>query len=104
MHRTIEAIVHPDGRIEALEPVQSGEPRRALITILDEAPHPTPLPESDADRLDAVLRAAGLLDAADDIPTDLVMLSDAERVALAQRNAHGTPLSQIISEEREERF
>jgi hypothetical protein len=102
MHRTIEAIVHPDGRIEALEPIESRGLRRALITILDEAPQP--VLESDAERLDAVLCAAGLLDRASDIPEDLVMLSDTERVVLAQRNTRGIPLSQIISEGREERF
>jgi hypothetical protein len=38
MHRTIEAIVEADGSIRLLEPVERGAPRRALVTLLDEAP------------------------------------------------------------------
>ena len=37
MHRTVEAIVEADGRVRLLEPIQLGTPRRALLTILDEA-------------------------------------------------------------------
>lgn len=38
MHRTIEAIIHPDGTVEVLEPVAGQARRRALLTILDEPP------------------------------------------------------------------
>lgn len=38
MHRTIEAIVDADGTVRLLEPVGGGARRRALVTILDEAP------------------------------------------------------------------
>ena len=36
MHRTIEAIIEADGTVRLLEPVEPGEVRRALLTILDE--------------------------------------------------------------------
>jgi hypothetical protein len=38
MHRTIEAIVEADGTVRLLESVEHGAPRRALVTLLDEAP------------------------------------------------------------------
>ena len=38
MHRTVEAIVEADGTVRLLEPVESGGPRRALVTFLDEDP------------------------------------------------------------------
>ena len=38
MHRTIEAIVEADGTVRLLESVEGGAPRRALVTLLDEAP------------------------------------------------------------------
>ena len=105
LHRTVEAIVHPDGRIELSEPLIVAGVRRALVTILEERPQPLPLPtDDDAARFDAALRSAGLLDNTDDIPADLHLLSDAELDALWARNPGGTPLSEIIIEEREERF
>ena len=105
LHRTVEAIVHPDGRIELSEPLIVAGVRRALVTILEERPQPLPLPtDDDAARFDAALRSAGLLDNTDDIPADLHPLAVVERERLAQRNAEGTPLSEIIIEEREERF
>jgi hypothetical protein len=105
MHRTIEAIIHPDGRVEVLEPVAGVVKRRALLTILDEPPPtPHPGPQSEAERFEAALRAAGLLDVVDDIPDDLHMMTDEERAAMARRILPGTPLSEIIIEEREERF
>jgi hypothetical protein len=105
MHRTIEAIIHPDGTVEVLEPVTGAARRRALLTILDEPPPtPHPGPQSEGERFAAALRAAGLLDDVDDIPDDLHMMTDEERAALARRIPPGTPLSEIIIEEREERF
>ena len=38
MIRTIEAVVDEKGMVRLLEPVQLGQPRRALVTILEEAP------------------------------------------------------------------
>jgi len=38
MHRTIEAIVEADGTVRLLESIERGAPRRALVTLLDEAP------------------------------------------------------------------
>jgi hypothetical protein len=107
MHRTIEAILHPDGTVELLEPIADSGPRRVLVTILEEPATPAPLsapPLSEGERLDAVLRAAGLLDDTSDIPADLEPLSDEARATLARRIPHGTPLSTIIHEDREERF
>jgi hypothetical protein len=36
MLRTIEAVIDPDGSVRLLEPVSLSEPRRALVTVLDE--------------------------------------------------------------------
>ena len=38
MSQTVEAIVDKDGRVELLESIRLAETRRALVTILDEAP------------------------------------------------------------------
>lgn len=105
MHQTIEAIIHPDGTIEALETISSTAPRRALLTILDEPPALSLFGvQDDDDQSVAVLRVAGLLMVPEDIPAGLVPLSEEERAAVAQRIPAGTPLSQIIIEDREERF
>jgi hypothetical protein len=36
--KTVEAIIEPDGEVRLVESVQVTSPRRALVTILDEAP------------------------------------------------------------------
>jgi len=36
--RTVEAVVDPSGNVRLLENVQLPGPRRALVTILDDAP------------------------------------------------------------------
>lgn len=108
MQQTIEVIVHPDGTIEALEPIATTQARHALLTILDEpaaasaAQRPAPL--SEAAHVDAVLRAAGLLDTLDDVPGELQPLSEKARAALAASIPVGSSLSQIISDERTETF
>jgi hypothetical protein len=107
MHRTMEAILHPDGTIELLEPLADTRRRRVLVTLLEETTAPAPPsapPLSEGERLDAALRAAGLLDDTSDIPADLEPLSDEARAALARSIPNGTPLSTIIHEDREERF
>lgn len=38
MIQTVEAIIEPDGKVLLLEPVQLKEPRRALVTILEDEP------------------------------------------------------------------
>lgn len=38
MIRTVEAIIEPDGKVLLLEPIQLKEPRRALVTILEDEP------------------------------------------------------------------
>jgi len=38
MIQTVEAIIEPDGKVLLLEPIQLKEPRRALVTILDDEP------------------------------------------------------------------
>ena len=38
MIRTIEAVVDPSGNVRLLEEVQLPGPRRALVTILEDAP------------------------------------------------------------------
>jgi hypothetical protein len=38
MIQTVEAIIEPDGRVLLLEEVQLKEPRRALVTILEDEP------------------------------------------------------------------
>jgi hypothetical protein len=39
MIRTFEAVVDADGRVKLLESVELPHRRRALVTILEEAPH-----------------------------------------------------------------
>jgi hypothetical protein len=38
MIRTLEAVVDPDGNVRLLKTVHLAGPRRALVTILDDAP------------------------------------------------------------------
>ena len=38
MIRTVEAVVDPNGNVRLLENVELPGPRRALVTILDDAP------------------------------------------------------------------
>ncbi|HEY0546118.1 MAG TPA: hypothetical protein VGC91_12130 [Pyrinomonadaceae bacterium] len=38
MIQTVEAIIEPDGKVQLLESVQLTEPRRALVTILEDEP------------------------------------------------------------------
>ena len=107
MQRTINVIVHADGTIEPLEPVAVSGSRRALLTILDELPAATtPAPSAGplTAELVAQLRAQGLLAVPEDIPAELKPLSREARAALTRRIPAGTPLSQIIIEDREERF
>lgn len=105
MHRTIEGIVHTDGRIEPLEAVAPPGPRRVLITILDEAPALANAPGSlRHEQLRAALRVGGLLDEAEDISDALMPLSRDERLALAQSVPGDLRVSTAILEEREERY
>ena len=36
--KTVEAIIEPTGEVRLIEPVHVSSPRRALVTILEEAP------------------------------------------------------------------
>jgi hypothetical protein len=36
--RTVEAVIEPTGEVHLIEPVRVTSPRRALVTILEEAP------------------------------------------------------------------
>jgi hypothetical protein len=36
--KTVEAIIEPNGQVRLIEPVHVQSPRRALVTILEEAP------------------------------------------------------------------
>jgi hypothetical protein len=36
--RTVEAVIEPSGEVHLVEPVRLPSPRRALVTILEEAP------------------------------------------------------------------
>jgi hypothetical protein len=38
MIQTVEAIIEPGGKVSLLESVQLNEPRRALVTILEDDP------------------------------------------------------------------
>ncbi|MFV9507354.1 MAG: hypothetical protein AB4911_22615 [Oscillochloridaceae bacterium umkhey_bin13] len=103
MNRTIDVIIHPDGTIELLEPVTLSGLRRARLTILEDAADEFPLSEDDA-TIDALLIAAGLQDVPADLPPDLEPLSEAALDALWSRLPTGTPLSQLVFEDREETF
>ena len=63
----------------------------------------TPQDREDA-LLDALLTAAGLQELPEDIPENLEPLSEEELDALWARIPPGTPLSQIIIEDRDEQF
>ena len=39
MNQTIEAVIDEQGRVRLLEAIQLPGPRRALVTVLEEAPH-----------------------------------------------------------------
>ena len=41
MHKTFEAIIDKNGRIQVVEDMRVKKPVRALITILEEAPKPS---------------------------------------------------------------
>jgi hypothetical protein len=104
MHRTIDVIVHADGTIEPLEPVVVSRSRRALLTILEEAPADASRVIDDDAAIDALLVAAGLQEVPEDIPADLEPLSEEALDALWARIPAGTPLAQIVIEDREENF
>ena len=53
MLRTVEAVVETDGRVRLLEHVEVQQPRRALLTILDE-------PAEETANLAALMSAAAL--------------------------------------------
>ena len=36
--KTVEAVIEPNGKVLLVEPVRVASPRRALVTILEEAP------------------------------------------------------------------
>jgi hypothetical protein len=36
--KTVEAVIQPNGEVRLVEPVRVSSPRRALVTILEEAP------------------------------------------------------------------
>jgi hypothetical protein len=104
MHRTIEVIIHPDGRIEPMETITGAITRRALLTILNEPPvMPSPLVHDNI-ALDTLLSAAGLLELPSEISADLEPLSEETLDALWARIPVGTSLAQIIIEDREETF
>lgn len=42
MVRTLEAVIEEGGRVRLLEPIDIDVARRALVTVLDEEPRPTP--------------------------------------------------------------
>ncbi len=105
--QTIEAVLMPDGTIRLSQSLHAKTPQRVLVTLLDE-PARLAFPEtiqSERDRIDAVLIAAGLMQPRE--PQVLTgLLSDTERADLAKRMAHagGKPLSEVILEDREERW
>jgi hypothetical protein len=42
MTRTLEAVIVEGGKVHLLEPIEVSVARRALVTVLDEEPHPAP--------------------------------------------------------------
>jgi hypothetical protein len=104
--RSVEAIIHPDGRIEALEPLRITSPQRAIITVLEEAPMSpgatdvSELPENK--RIEAVLIAAGLVRPRPPLTSDISIPTAAELKEVAERLPAGLSLSEYIIAEREE--
>src|SRR4051794_2083032 len=65
-HRTLEAVIHSDGRVVLLSPIHLSEKRRALVTILDEPPPEVltgTLSDPSPQRADDQLDCAGVLSA-----------------------------------------
>lgn len=104
MQRTIDVIVHADGTIEPLEPVLVSGARRAVLTILEDSPASESVAPDDDAALDALLLAAGLQELPDEVSEELAPLSEEALDALWARIPAGTPLSQIVIEDREETF
>jgi hypothetical protein len=104
MLRTIEAVIEPDGTVRLLEPVDIPRAQRALVTLLPHDPVPeTPAePQSERERIHAILVAGGLVQPETTPYSGPQPLSEEERATLAARIPPGTPLSRIIIEEREE--
>jgi hypothetical protein len=104
MHRIVEAVIHPDGHIETLEAVGGFGYRRALLTILDEPAVPIVLQPGNDAALDATLRAVGLQEEPGEVSAELEPLTEEALDDLWKRIPMGTPLAQIIIEDREEQF
>lgn len=98
---TIDVLVHADGTIEPLTPIAAGPTRRAILTILDSTVAPV---MSDNAIIDAILVAEGLQEVPEEISADLVRLSEAAIDEIWSCIPAGTPLSQIVLEDREESF
>ena len=97
MDETITAI-YEQGVLRPLTPLELPEHARVEITIR--------VPTNAADhrrQVDQVLQAAGLLVSPSSPTPEVPLLSEEARAALAQRvgAAGGTPLSQLISQERD---
>jgi len=104
MQRTIDVIVHADGTIELLEPVVVSGARRALRTILEDGPARVTTPADNDASINALLLRAGREELPDEIPDDLEPRSEEALDVLWARIPAGTPLSQIVIEDREETF
>jgi hypothetical protein len=103
MHRTIEAIVHPDGRVELLEPVLLTTTQRALVTVLAEEPRkPLENQSNERMRIRVALAARGAILPPLEIPAEHKLMSNSEREALAAQIGPGVSLSTYIMQEREE--
>lgn len=111
MHFTIEAIVHPDGRVELLEPITTSQPRRALVALLDESPGeairlagPSGAQTDAAIVVEDLLVRSGVVRPRHALPAGRWVPGPDELAARAKAIPLGTPLSQIVLEDREERF
>lgn len=106
MHRTIEVIVHADGTFQPLEALEIRGKRRALLTILEEIPQsttPATLTDLEPTIILKHLHQKGLIIFSEEGSTEKIPLSRAERELLAKSIPIGTPLSQIIVDDREDR-
>lgn len=100
MPRAVEAVLEPNGTIRLLEPLEVTGPRRVLVTVLDEPP----VAVASDDPIWAALRTAGVEPPRPARTPDEQPLTPEEQAMLDARIPPGRPLSEIIIEEREERY
>lgn len=95
----IITAIYENGVLRPLAPLELPEHTEVRISI---SVMELPADQAHRQRVTEALAAAGLI-AGEEGTAHTLPLSDEARQELAQRIVHGRPLSEIISEERDER-